>query len=77
MAKQFLDNAYQKGIIEIDRESGWFHDEDLGEWIACFYYYSLLSGFDPQKMKFGKYAEKHGVFTNEDGTQRKIDWKAY
>lgn len=64
-----------KGIIEIDKESGWLDDDDLGEWITSIYYQALISGFDPEKKEFGNYSEEKGIFTNKYGIKRKIDWK--
>ena len=71
--KFLFENYGLIGILEIDKESGCFDDGDLGEWIANIYYNSLISGFDPLKMEYGDYSED-GIFTNEEGEQREIDW---
>lgn len=73
---KFLFEQYGlKGIIEIDSESGWLNDDDLGEWIKSIVYWSLISGFDPIAKEFGKYDEGSGLFINEADTTRTIDWQ--
>lgn len=70
-----FENYGLNGIIEIDKESGWFYDEDLGEWIASIYYHSLIAGFDPEKMEYGVYLEENRIFKNKEGIEREINWK--
>jgi len=70
-----FQNYGLKGILEIDEQSGWLNNEDLGELITSIYYHSLLSGFDPQKMEYGNYSEESGIFTYNDGNEEEINWK--
>lgn len=73
--KFLFENYGLKGIIEIDRESGWLNEDDLGEWIASIFYHSLISGFEPLKMQLGTYSEETRIFKALDGSIREIDWK--
>lgn len=74
---EFLFQTYGlKGLLEIDAESVWLDDEDVGEWIVGFFYHALIVGFDPQTQEHGRYDEETAIFTNRDGEERKIDWMA-
>lgn len=74
---QFLFEHYKlEGILDIDKESGWLDDDDLGEWIVYIYYHSFIGGYDPIHKIFGKFDEKNGAFINEKGISKKIDWNA-
>lgn len=73
---KFLFETYDlKGIIEVDKVSGWLDDEDIGEWISSIYSHSLIAGFNPRKMEFGKYSDKDGKFTNANGQTEQINWE--
>ncbi|WP_375558852.1 hypothetical protein ACE193_14050 [Bernardetia sp. OM2101] len=73
---EFLFKNYSlKELIEIDKESGWFDDEDTGETIKSFYYYSFLSGFNPLTMQYGNYFEFTNVFQSVEGNTGEIDWE--
>lgn len=62
-------------VIEIDRESGWFDEEDIGETIKSLFYHSLLSGFNPLKMERGKYHDESNTFESLTGKTYEIDWE--
>ncbi|WP_298517180.1 hypothetical protein [uncultured Kordia sp.] len=70
-----FENYGLNEILEIDTESGWLNDEDLGAWISSIYYNSFISGFDPQNMEYGNYSDEKGTFTNKEGVEREINWK--
>ena len=72
---EFLFKNYTlKELIEINKESGWFDDEDEGEVIKSFFYHSLISGFEPLTMQYGNYFEFTDVFQNLKGNNYQIDW---
>lgn len=72
---EFLFETYGlKEIIKIDKESSWFDYEDIGETIKSIYYDSFISGFEPKRMKYGKYIVDKDVFIYDDGKEEKIDW---
>ena len=72
---EFLFKNYSlKELIDIDKESSWFDDEDTGETIKYFYYHSLLSGFDAYNLKFGEYSETLEIFKPLEETSYQIDW---
>ncbi|AFM04156.1 hypothetical protein Fleli_1757 [Bernardetia litoralis DSM 6794] len=72
---EFLFKKYSlKEFIEIDKESGWFDDEDEGETLKSLFYHSLLSGFNPLTMQYGNYFEFTNVFQSLEGETSQIDW---
>ncbi|WP_338815317.1 hypothetical protein V9L05_09710 [Bernardetia sp. Wsw4-3y2] len=73
---EFLFKNYSlKELIEIDKESGWFDDNDEGESLKSLFYHSLLSGFNPLKMQYGTYFESTNVFQSLEGNTGEIDWE--
>jgi hypothetical protein len=56
------------GLIEINRRSGWFEEDDDVEAKQDLFYHSRIAGYEPEKDIFGTYDEETGVFTQEKET---------
>lgn len=61
---QFLVKTYGiTGLLDINRKSGWFDEEDDVEATQQLRYHCFISGYDLDSDLFGEYDPETGVFT--------------
>lgn len=63
-----------KDLLEMDRDSGWFHSGEEGESKAHLIYQSLMAGYNPLSREKGDYESDSGLFLSLGGRKYKIDW---
>jgi hypothetical protein len=61
-------------LLEINRISGWFNEEDDKEALESMIYWSLVAGYNPVSASYGKYNEATGIFSSNSGDERINYW---